>query len=254
VDLQLHDKHVVVAGGSRGIGLAIVKAFLAEKAQVHILARNTMDSTLEELRQAFGASVYFYPCDVTDQLQLNAAAANIREIANSGIDVLVANVGSGKSVQTPLPEEEQWHSVWNTNFDAARNSVYTFGEDVRRRSGSIIFISSIAGIEFIGAPTDYTVAKAALIALSKTLAHKLAPTVRVNVIAPGNIYFEGGSWEKRMQENPEKIEKFIQDKVPLKRFGRPDEIADLVLFLSSDKAAFITGSCIVADGGQTIKF
>ena len=133
------------------------------------------------------------------------------------------------------------------------SSASIFQHDIRKW-GNIFFISSIAGVEFLGAASDFSVAISALISFAKILSHKMAPDIRVNSIAPGNILFEGGSWDKKVKEKPEKINSYIQEKVPLKSFGTPEEIADLALFMASERAAFITGSCIVADGGQTNKF
>ena len=86
------------------------------------------------------------------------------------------------------------------------------------------------------------------------MSHKLAPKIRVNAVAPGNIYFKDGTWDLKNAENPQLVSEMIEKNVPLKRFGKPEEVADLVLFLSSDKAEFITGACITIDGGQTKSF
>jgi len=116
----------------------------------------------------------------------------------------------------------------------------------------LLFISSIAGLEAIGAPTDYSVAKSAIVALTKQLARKLAPRVRINCIAPGNVWFQGGSWDEKLQADPERVKALIENTVPMKRFGTPQEIADVAVFLCSSRASFITGA--VVDGGQTVGF
>jgi 3-oxoacyl-[acyl-carrier protein] reductase len=118
----------------------------------------------------------------------------------------------------------------------------------------LLFVSSIAGLQVTGAPTDYSVAKAALVMLSKQLSHKFAPNIRVNCIAPGNIYFPGGRWEELLKSDPVTTETMLKTKVPLNRFGTPEEVANAVVFLSSDSASFITGSCLTVDGGQTSAF
>ncbi len=118
--------------------------------------------------------------------------------------------------------------------------------------GCLLFVSSIDGLEAIGAPTDYSVAKSALIAQSKQMARRLAPQVRVNCLAPGNVHFSGGSWDEKVREDPQRVESLIQTTVPMQRFGTPAEIAEAALFLCSARAAFITGACLVVDGGQTV--
>ena len=129
-----------------------------------------------------------------------------------------------------------------------------FSNVISQNKGSITFISSISGIEFVGAPISYSTAKAALNSFTKTLSQKLAPNVRVNSVAPGNIWIENGTWDLKQKENSEGVQKMLNEKVPLNRFGLPEEVGNLVLFLSSKKASFITGSCFVIDGGQTISF
>ena len=118
--------------------------------------------------------------------------------------------------------------------------------------GCFLFVSSIAGMEAFGAPVDYSTAKSAILALSKNMARKMANSVRINVIAPGNIYFPGGSWDAKIKNNPSVVEDIIRSTVPMKRFGTPEEVADVAVFLCSDRSSFITGSIFVVDGGQTV--
>ena len=117
----------------------------------------------------------------------------------------------------------------------------------------LLFISSIAGLEAFGAPVDYSTAKSALLAFSKNLARKVATKVRVNVVAPGNINFPGGSWDEKIKLDPKRVKDIIESTVPMNRFGTPEEIADAALFICSERAKFITGSVLVVDGGQTIR-
>ena len=121
----------------------------------------------------------------------------------------------------------------------------------KKSRGSIIFISSICGVEALGAPTDYSVAKAALNAFSKNLAKKVGPEVRVNTVVPGNIYFEGGTWAEKIKSSKAKVDEMLETEVPLIRLGKPEEVADAVTFLCSERASFITGATLVVDGGQT---
>jgi 3-oxoacyl-[acyl-carrier protein] reductase len=118
--------------------------------------------------------------------------------------------------------------------------------------GSILYISSIVAVEATPAPLPYSAAKAALVNYSKNLARQLGPQkVRVNTIAPGNIYFEGGSWERHLANRREAVEQMLKSEVPQQRFGTPEEIASLACYLCSPQAGFATGSCYVMDGGQT---
>ncbi|TGM31724.1 SDR family NAD(P)-dependent oxidoreductase [Leptospira biflexa] len=256
MELNLKNRRVLVTGASRGIGLAISRRFLAEGAKVAMIARTL--ETLETVENSFEdifpkENIFKVACDVRDEKNLNKAVKDVISTFG-GIDILIANVGDGRSVSEPLPDRVSFENTWRANFSTAENVVREVSPELTKSSGNIIFISSIAGLEAFGAPTDYSVAKAALIALSKNLARKLAPNIRVNCIAPGNVYFPGGSWDEKKQKDPDRIQRLIESTVPMKRFGSPDEIADLVLFLSSERASFITGSCVIIDGGQTVGF
>ncbi|PJZ86296.1 SDR family NAD(P)-dependent oxidoreductase [Leptospira harrisiae] len=256
MNLNLKDKRVFVSGGTRGIGLAIVKGFLSEGAHVAFSSRNedTIKQIAKELEKEFSDSTFLYfVSDATDPESTRDVFETIVSKWN-GLDIVVSNVGDGRSTQEPLQSSEQFGNTLRINLTSAEIIAREFLKRNETGKGSLLFISSITGLEAFGAPTDYSVAKAAIIALSKNLARKLAPGIRVNCIAPGNVYSPGGSWDEKIQKDPERINKIIESTVPMKRFGSPEEIADMVLFLSSDRASFVTGSCIVVDGGQTVGF
>jgi 3-oxoacyl-[acyl-carrier protein] reductase len=250
VNLHLENKHIVVTGGTRGIGLAIVQAFISEGATVHVLARN-LPQEIEINLNSWGNRFNYYSCDVTQEQELTNVCLSILENSKGQLDVLVVNVGNGKGTPDAIPGDEDWKNMWDINFNSALYTVRTFERSLVQNKGNIILISSIAGINYVGAPTAYATAKSALISLGKNLAFKLAPGVRVNCIAPGNIYFAGGTWDLKLQNNPEKVNDMLNTQVPLKRLGTPEDIANMVLFIASEKAEFITGSCMVVDGGQT---
>jgi 3-oxoacyl-[acyl-carrier protein] reductase len=246
--LNFKGKNVVVVGGTKGIGLSISKSFLTLDAVVHIIARNRNIDLEDSLILQYNHKVFFHLADSTIESDLQFVANKI-----GPIDILISNVGSGKSDSNVINDSPIWNLSWETNFISALNSARVFSPIINN-GGVINFISSIAGIENIGAPTEYSVAKSAINTFSKILSQKMAPKIRVNTVAPGNIYFINGTWDLKNIENPTAISEMLEKEVPLKRFGKPEEVADLVLFLSSVYAAFITGACITIDGGQSKSF
>ena len=256
MELGLSDKRVLVTGASRGIGLAIARGFLNEGARVALLARTVrhLEEAAAKLSTEHGSErVLPIVADCADANSWSESVSRIQSVWG-GLDITVANVGDGRSVPDSLPDEARFKLTWRSNFATAEQTARYTLPLVELSRGCLLFISSIAGLEAIGAPTDYSVAKAALIALSKQLARKLAPRVRVNCLAPGNVYFPGGSWDEKIQTDPDRVKKLIEDTVPTRRFGTPEEIADAALFLCSDRARFITGACLVVDGGQTVRY
>jgi len=252
MDLGLKDKVVVITGASRGIGRSIAVGFADEGARLCICARNAegLNATAEELRQS-GCEVEAIPLDITTP---EGAEKLIETAVNSfgGVDVLVNNVGG--SVWTPFAEtsDEEWMHVLNLSFmSAVRVSRAAFPKMSECGGGSIVNISSIFGRE-TGGPISYNASKAAMISMSSNLAIEAAGhNIRVNSVAPGSIIFPGGSWERRQKEDPDKIAKFIDDNLPFDRFGRPEEVANVVVFLSSASGSWVTGTCINVDGGQS---
>jgi len=254
LDLGLSDKRVVVTGASRGIGAAVTKAFLAEGGQVCLVSRGSKQ--LFELQAKLAAEygenrAISDACDCTNEQALLSLRERVQQRWD-GIDIVVANIGDGRSVPDALPESEQWQKTWNNNFESALHTARTFLPMLKESKGCLLFVSSITAMEAFGAPVDYSTAKTAVSALAKNMARKLAQEVRVNVLAPGNVYFPGGAWDEKIQQDPERVEKIIESTVPMNRFGAPEEMADAALFLCSERAKFITGSTLVVDGGQTV--
>ena len=255
MNLKLNNKKILITGASRGIGLAIAKSFLKEGGKTYLVSRGSNDLYLAEkkLKKIYGPNKCLSAlCDCTNVNSLNILR---EEVAKKWkvLDVLVVNVGDGRSVSDALPSEEQWKKTWNINFESALQTARTFLSMIEKSRGCLLFVSSITGKEALGAPTDYSTAKTAIIALAKNMARKLAyKNVRVNVIAPGNVYFRGGSWDKKIQKDKTNVYKIIKSTVPMNRFAIPEEIADSAVFLCSDRASFITGTTLVVDGGQTI--
>ena len=256
MDLHLQDQVAFVAGSSRGIGRAIAVALLGEGARVIISGRNaeSLERTSEELQGLKGADrVLAIPGDLSAISAIEAGFSLAR--AHFGrIDHLIANLGTGSGTPGPTPPAADWTRLFDQNFFASVRLTEACLPYLRAGSGgsSILYISSIAGIERTPAPLPYCAAKAALNNYAKNLSRHLAPdNIRVNTISPGNILFPGGTWERHLESRRDDVLSMLKAEVPQNRFGTPEEIASLAVFLCSSKAAFITGSTYVVDGGQT---
>jgi 3-oxoacyl-[acyl-carrier protein] reductase len=248
LNLELAGKVALVAGASRGIGLAIAQGLHAEGCAIALAARG--GDALTRATQHLGDRVSTHVADVTDA---GAAARLVSEVLTrwGRLDIVVCNAGSGASVPPGQETAAEWERVLRVNLLSATNVIAASREPLKPNGGAIVCISSICGLSALGAPVTYSAAKAALNATVRGLARPLAlEGIRINAVAPGNILFEGGTWERKLAENPTAVNEMLAREVALRRLGTPREIADLVSFLASPRAAFITGGIFVADGGQ----
>jgi 3-oxoacyl-[acyl-carrier protein] reductase len=258
MDLGLTDKVAVITGSSRGLGLACAKSLAAEGCHVCLCARGEarLREAAAEVEAAGGgrSRVVSVAADVSRPDGVQQVIERAVE-AFGGLDVLVNNVGlagGGGLVETT---DDQWQeAVDQTLMPAVRASRLAVPYMERRGGGAIVMIASIFGREAGGRMT-YNAVKAAEISLAKALAQQLAPLhIRVNSVSPGSILFEGGSWWRRQQADPAGIVEFVRRELPFGRFGTPGEVGDVVAFLCSPRASWISGTSVVVDGCQSRMF
>ncbi len=245
--MLLKGKTAVVTGGSRGIGRGIVEKFLENGARVWAFARTQPDdwNLVENKAKEYSTEVFFHSVDVSNEASVTEAL-NVAIEKSGGLDILVNNAGITKDNFIFRMSTDDWNSIIETNLTSAFFFCKLVSRHMlNRKSGSIINMSSIVGVHGNAGQTNYCASKAGLIGFSKSLALELASRgVRVNSIAPGFI-------ETEMTDKiPEKNREEMLTRIPMKRMGSTQDIANTALFLASDMSIYITGQVLGVDGGM----
>jgi len=242
--MRLENKKALVTGALRGIGKTIADLFIAEGAEVWGLDYKTPEDLSARVEAAKG-KLHWVEADLSQLASVEEKIEGaIKE--SGGFDITVNNAGITKDNLSFRMSLEEWQKVLDINLSAAFLVARTVGRDmIRKRTGSIVNMASVVGVHGNGGQANYSASKAGLIGVTKSLAQETASRgVRVNAVAPGYIATD------MTAGLPDKVKEAFIEKIPLKRMGTPQDVANAVLFLASDDSVYITGQVLPVDGGM----
>ncbi|MDE2827495.1 MAG: glucose 1-dehydrogenase [Bacteroidota bacterium] len=240
-------KHVVVTGGAKGIGGAVVTRFLEEGASVTVLDLD--EKRARERLVNFEDRSLFIHCDVSKADQVEGAFNQV-DTRFGAVDVLVNNAGIQRYSTVTDTTEEEWDLVMNVNLKSAfLCSKYAIPLMQKRGKGVVINVASVQSFITQRKVAPYTTSKTAMLGLTRSIAVDYAPDIRAVAVCPGTVDTPMLRWAANQSPDPEEVYREVREMHLTQRIAEPVEIADLIFYLSSDKAAFITGQAIRIDGG-----
>ena len=254
--LEIEGKRAIVTGAGRGIGRSIAKNLANEGVKVAVFSRSAPD--IESLMDEMGGTSCGHYGGLLD-LEHEGAPSGLITMLNEAdfglVDIVVHNLGGTLDIKNPFCSVEDWRRVFRINFEVAVElNLYLLPHMQEQKWGRVVHIASTAAVENSG-PITYCSAKAALAAYSKSFGRILAPDgVVMTAVLPGAILNEGSGWDITSRERPEYYAQYIEERLPRKQFGTPDQISGIVTFLCSEQADLFQGSIIPVDGGQTRGF
>jgi 3-oxoacyl-[acyl-carrier protein] reductase len=256
MNLGIEGKRALITGGGRGLGQSMAQCLAREGARVGVVSRTKedVDSLIESLggvqKGHFGAAL-----DLTLAESPKALIQSMQKASFWPVDIVVHNLGGTLDITEPLCSIDDWRKIWRFNMEVALElNLLLVPEMKKRKWGRIVHITSIAATENQG-PVPYCSIKAALTAYTRSMGRVLAPDgIVMSAVLPGAVFTEGGYWDHASKERPAHVEKYLSERMAIRRFGHPDEIGNAVAFLCSENASFFIGSVIPIDGGQGRSF
>ena len=243
MNLNLENKKILITGASGGIGKALSEIFL--KSGCKLILTSSSDEKLDNLKNIYGLNHLYYNLNLSNKSDLISKIKTISE-ENKDIDVLINNAGTTKDNLILRMNDDQWNEVINVNLNSNFHIIKSIVPNmIKNKSGKIIGITSVVAFTGNAGQTNYTASKAGMISMYKSLALEVSQrNININLIAPG---FIESPMTNKLNESQKKA---IMDKIPMKKFGSPIDIANIALFLASNQSSYITGQTFHVNGGM----